>query len=85
MFGLDALETSSPTSVPIYNPYYDTASTAIYYSKGSCLVRMLEHVLTLEVFNDGVHNYLVNKAYHNAKRTGNKAIDIYFMTFDIII
>ena len=39
------------------------------YSKGACLIRMLEALLTPTVFRDGVRSYLATHRYRNAVST----------------
>lgn len=68
VFENDALVTTSAISMEIQNPAFQFVDTSIAYSKGACLIWMIEHFLTKETFNKGVHNYLVGNAYKNAER-----------------
>ncbi|KAK4580351.1 hypothetical protein LTR86_000554 [Recurvomyces mirabilis] len=66
-FGLDGLRTSHPIEVPVrdaleVNQIFD----AISYSKGSSVIRMLASHLGVEVFLQGVADYLKAHQYSNA-------------------
>ena len=65
--GLDSLRSSHPVEVPIQsagqvNEIFD----AISYSKGSCVIRMLEAHLGEETFRAGMRIYVSRHAYGNA-------------------
>lgn len=65
--GLDSLRSSHPVEVPIQsagqvNEIFD----AISYSKGSCVIRMLEAHLGEETFRAGMRVYVARHAYGNA-------------------
>ena len=65
--GLDSLRSSHPVEVPIQsagqvNEIFD----AISYSKGSCVIRMLEAHLGEETFRAGMRVYVSRHAYGNA-------------------
>ena len=68
--GLDSLRSSHPVEVPIQsagqvNEIFD----AISYSKGSCVIRMLEAHLGEETFRAGMRAYVARHAYGNAGTT----------------
>jgi len=68
--GLDSLRSSHPVEVPIesagqVNEIFD----AISYSKGSCVIRMLEAHLGEETFRRGMRLYVARHAYGNAGTT----------------
>ncbi len=69
VFQLDALETTTPLSGNVTNPDYNLSFGDITYSKGACIVRMMANFLTLDVFNEGITNYLTGNAYGNADRS----------------
>jgi len=48
----------SAVSSDVTNPAYDMAFNSLSYSKGSCIVKMVEGFLTAEVFNKGINLYL---------------------------
>ena len=59
VFGLDALTTSHPISIPVKHP--DEISEifdAISYAKGASIIRMMNKFLTEETFRAGLTNYL---------------------------
>ena len=65
---LDSLENSHPIIQEVNNPdqiteLFDTIS----YSKGSSVLRMLEHTIGSSVFQKGIQNYLKKNSYKNAK------------------
>lgn len=65
--GLDSLNSSRPISSPAENPtqikeMFDTVS----YDKGACVLHMLRHFLTDEVFQSGIVRYLRKYSYKNA-------------------
>ncbi|XP_047447734.1 endoplasmic reticulum aminopeptidase 2 [Mugil cephalus] len=65
--GYDSLNSSRPISSPAENPtqieeMFDTVS----YDKGACVLHMLRHFLTDEVFQSGIVRYLRKYSYRNA-------------------
>ncbi|KAG7280926.1 hypothetical protein CRUP_009213 [Coryphaenoides rupestris] len=65
--GRDSLNSSRPVSSPAENPtqineMFDTVS----YDKGACVLHMLRHFLTDEVFQSGIVRYLRRFSYGNA-------------------
>lgn len=66
VFLMDALETSQSITLNVTNPSYDAHFGAIAYSKGACLLRMIEHILTLDTFKKGITKYLTDHEYGNA-------------------
>ncbi|CAH0605719.1 unnamed protein product [Chrysodeixis includens] len=69
VFQLDALNSSHQLSVEVSaSEEADAIFDKISYGKGSALLRMLNHILTDEVFNAGVTNYLNSKMYGNAEQ-----------------
>jgi aminopeptidase N len=66
-FQLDALRSSHPIEVPVKNALeIDQIFDAISYLKGSSVIRMLSGHLGVQVFLDGVSDYLKAHAYGNA-------------------
>ncbi|KAL8819431.1 MAG: hypothetical protein Q9191_007739 [Dirinaria sp. TL-2023a] len=64
---LDALRSSHPIEVPVKDALeIDQIFDAISYLKGSSVIRMLSNHLSVEVFLEGVSNYLKAHAYGNA-------------------
>ena len=64
---LDGLETSHPIEVPVINPdEIGEIFDAVSYSKGSCVIRMLEQYLGPDIFRKGLQNYLAKFSYGNA-------------------
>uniref|UniRef100_A0A672I739 Aminopeptidase n=1 Tax=Salarias fasciatus TaxID=181472 RepID=A0A672I739_SALFA len=66
--GLDSLNSSRPISSPAENPtqieeMFDTVS----YDKGACVLHMLRHFLTDNVFQTGIVRYLRKYSYRNAQ------------------
>ncbi|XP_063051183.1 endoplasmic reticulum aminopeptidase 2 isoform X2 [Engraulis encrasicolus] len=66
--GRDSLNSSRPISCPADNPtqikeMFDTVS----YDKGACILHMLRHFLTDEVFQSGIVRYLKRFRYRNAR------------------
>ncbi|NWX85202.1 ERAP2 aminopeptidase, partial [Nothoprocta pentlandii] len=66
--GRDAVNSSRPISSRAENPtqikeMFDTIS----YNKGACVLHMLRHFLTEEVFRNGINHYLKKYSYKNAK------------------
>ncbi|XP_074525912.1 endoplasmic reticulum aminopeptidase 2 [Halichoeres trimaculatus] len=64
--GLDSLNSSRPISSPAENPtqikeMFDTVS----YNKGACVLHMLRHFLTDDVFQSGIVRYLRKYSYRN--------------------
>ncbi|KAJ0178640.1 hypothetical protein K1T71_005415 [Dendrolimus kikuchii] len=69
VFQLDALNSSHQLSVDVSaSEETDAIFDKISYGKGSALLRMLNHILTDEVFNSGVTDYLNAKMYGNAEQ-----------------
>lgn len=65
---LDALFSSHPIYVNVANPaQINEVFDAISYSKGSSVLRMLEHFLGEKNFVKGLNRYLKKYAYKNAK------------------
>ncbi|XP_070690250.1 endoplasmic reticulum aminopeptidase 2 [Pempheris klunzingeri] len=65
--GHDSLNSSRPISSPAENPtqireMFDTVS----YEKGACVLHMLRHFLTDDVFQSGIVRYLRKYSYRNA-------------------
>lgn len=65
--GLDSFNSSRPISSPAENPtqikqMFDTVS----YDKGACVLHMLRHFLTDDVFQRGIVRYLRKYSYRNA-------------------
>ncbi|XP_041643413.1 endoplasmic reticulum aminopeptidase 2 isoform X2 [Cheilinus undulatus] len=65
--GLDSLNSSRPISSPAENPtqikeMFDTVS----YDKGACVLHMLRHFLSEDVFQSGIVRYLHKYSYANA-------------------
>lgn len=66
--GRDSLNSSRPISSPAESPtqikeMFDTVS----YDKGACILHMLRHFLTDEVFQSGIVRYLHKYSYSNAR------------------
>ncbi|KAM6965333.1 endoplasmic reticulum aminopeptidase 2 [Aplochiton taeniatus] len=66
--GRDSLNSSRPISSPAESPtqikeMFDTVS----YDKGACILHMLRHFLTDEVFQSGIVRYLRKYSYSNAR------------------
>ncbi|XP_077996935.1 endoplasmic reticulum aminopeptidase 2-like [Glandiceps talaboti] len=65
---LDALSTSHPILVPVYNPdEINELFDSISYDKGASIIRMLEEFLTRDVFMKGITDYLQTHEYGNAE------------------
>ncbi len=64
----DSLGTYEAIRAPIYANDDDINGifTAIPYQKGGSILWMMENFLTLDVFNQGIRNYLKERAYKNA-------------------
>ena len=64
----DQLITTHPIEVPVPSTAnaFDNID-AITYSKGASTLNQLNHLLGKEAFRRGIHNYLVENAYSNAK------------------
>ncbi|XP_071788053.1 aminopeptidase N-like [Asterias amurensis] len=64
----DSLGTYPSIRAPVYATDEDIGNqfTRITYQKGGSIIWMMEHFLTLEVFNVGIQNYLKERAYKNA-------------------
>ncbi|XP_037868658.1 aminopeptidase N [Bombyx mori] len=69
VFQLDALNSSHQLSVDVTaSEETDAIFDKISYGKGAALLRMLNHILTDDIFNAGVTNYLKSKMYGNAEQ-----------------
>lgn len=69
VFKLDALDNSHPVSVPIGDPSeIDQIFDVISYKKGSAIIRMMNLFLGVNVFKEGVSNYLKKYKYTNAEQ-----------------
>ena len=67
VFGIDALESSHPISIPVKHP--DEISEIfdrISYGKGASIIRMMDKFLTTETFRQGLTNYLNDLKYSAA-------------------
>ncbi|XP_071788055.1 aminopeptidase N-like [Asterias amurensis] len=64
---VDSLGTFKAIRAPIYANDDDINGifTSIPYRKGGSILWMMEHFLTLDVFNQGIRNYLKERAYKN--------------------
>ncbi|XP_038058008.1 aminopeptidase N-like [Patiria miniata] len=64
----DSLGTLHAVRAPVFanDEHISSQFSRISYQKGGSLLWMLEHLLTLDVFNAGVKNYLKERAYKNA-------------------
>ena len=68
-FPYDSLQSSHPISVEVQHPdeigqIFDTIS----YGKGASIIRMMANFLGINVFNQGITNYLRKHEYGNAKQ-----------------
>jgi len=64
---LDALHNSHPIEVPVGHPSeIDEIFDAISYSKGACVIRMLNDYIGEEAFKLGLNTYLTEMQYRNA-------------------
>ncbi|XP_075149907.1 suppressor of ER stress-induced death [Haematobia irritans] len=69
VFQLDAMSSSHKISIEVGNPEeISEIFDRISYDKGSTLIRMMEHFLTLDVFKKGLHNYLKELSYRSAEQ-----------------
>jgi len=67
VFGIDALESSHPVSIPVKHP--DEISEIfdrISYGKGASIIRMMDKFLTEKTFRQGLTNYLKELQYDAA-------------------
>ena len=65
--GLDSLRSSHPVEVPIQSAgQVSEIFDAISYSKGSCVIRMLESYVGEDTFRAGMRLYVARHAYGNA-------------------
>ena len=65
---LDGLKNSHPIEQEVKNPAeVSQLFDAISYSKGGSVLRMLEHFLTPDVFQQGLYRYLKANEYGNAR------------------
>ncbi|XP_071941704.1 aminopeptidase N-like isoform X2 [Antedon mediterranea] len=68
VFTLDGLGSSHPIKVPVRTPEeINEIFDSISYSKGAAILRMLNDILTEDVFVKGLTNYLNHFAYSNAE------------------
>lgn len=66
---LDALKSSHPVSVPVYNPDEIIENfDKISYGKGASIIRMMNYFLTEPIFRKGVSNYLKKRSFTNARQ-----------------
>lgn len=69
IFKFDALKSSHAVSIPIGHPSeISQIFDAISYSKGSCVIRMMQCFLGEDTFKGGVSNYLKSHKYRNAEQ-----------------
>ncbi|XP_022104262.1 aminopeptidase N-like isoform X2 [Acanthaster planci] len=67
VFTEDALGTSHPVKVPVGAPAeINEIFDSISYQKGASIIRMLDNILTEEVFKMGLNYYLFERFYGNA-------------------
>ena len=65
---LDGLENSHPIEQEVKDPSeINQLFDAISYSKGASIIRMLEQFISPETFRQGLHDYLANHIYGNAR------------------
>lgn len=65
---LDGLENSHPIEQEVKDPSeINQLFDAISYSKGASIIRMLEQFISPETFRQGLHDYLANHTYGNAR------------------
>ncbi|MDO8642542.1 MAG: M1 family metallopeptidase [Candidatus Woesearchaeota archaeon] len=63
---LDGLETSHPIEVPVINPEeIGEIFDAVSYSKGACIIHMLEQYLGPDTFRKGLQHYVKQFSYAN--------------------
>ncbi|XP_012288916.1 aminopeptidase N [Orussus abietinus] len=66
-FVADAVSTSHPINQPVGSPsQISKIFDGISYGKAGCVIRMMSHFLTQEVFQDGLQKYLNAKQYDSA-------------------
>lgn len=64
----DSLNSSRPISSPAENPtQIEQMFDAVSYDKGACVLHMLRHFLTDDVFQRGIVRYLRKYSYQNAQ------------------
>lgn len=64
----DSLNSSRPISSPAENPtQIEQMFDAVSYDKGACVLHMLRHFLTEDVFQSGIVRYLRKHSYQNAE------------------
>ncbi|XP_034233896.1 aminopeptidase N-like isoform X2 [Thrips palmi] len=67
VFGLDALQSSHPVSIEVFNPdEINEIFDRISYGKGASIIRMMDHFLTTKVFTSGLTGYLRGRSYSSA-------------------
>ena len=65
---LDGLESSHPIEVDVANPEdLGEIFDAVSYSKGACIIKMLENYLGEDVFRKGMQHYINSFLYGNAR------------------
>ncbi|XP_044260023.1 aminopeptidase N [Tribolium madens] len=68
-FVLDALKTSHQISIKVNNPdEINDIFDRISYSKGASILRMMQHFLSMPVFQKGLNGYLKSQMYKNAEQ-----------------
>ncbi|XP_040569866.1 aminopeptidase N isoform X2 [Lepeophtheirus salmonis] len=69
VFGIDALESSHPISIPVKNPSeINEIFDKISYSKGASIIRMMQHFLTMDSFKKGLTKYLTELKFDAAEQ-----------------
>lgn len=59
VFIMDSLSSSHEISVNVHDPdSINEIFDRISYGKGAAIIRMMEHFLTTQVFQNGLHSYL---------------------------
>lgn len=67
VFALDALTSSHKISVEVSNPdQINEIFDSISYSKGASIIRSMENFLTMDVFKQGLSNYLIKFSFQSA-------------------
>ena len=70
VFNLDCLRSSHPISIKVNDPSeIREIFDAISYSKGASVIRMLTHIIGIEIFKKGMHSYLNAFEYSNADQS----------------
>ena len=69
VFGIDALESSHPISIPVKHPdEINEIFDRISYAKGASIIRMMDKFLTTNTFRGGLTNYLRDFKYKAAEQ-----------------